>query len=86
MKKTFLNILQSSQRNTFARVSFLFTLSSVYILRCLLLTLRMCLFAGKGREKHLLLFESLKYLTQHTIIYTKLVTVTLTQDVKFVKN
>ena len=45
----------------------------------------MSLFAAKGREKQLSLFESLKYLNQQTTIYTKLATVTLKQDVKFVK-
>ena len=45
-------------------------------LRFLLLTLSMYLFAEKGKEKQLLLFESLKYLTQQTNTYTKLATVT----------
>ena len=55
-------------------------------LRFLLQTLSMYFFAGKGREKQLLLFESLKYLTQQTKTYSKLATVTLEQDVKFVKS
>ena len=49
-------------------------------------TLSMYLFAENGREKQLLLFESLKYLTQQTNTLTKLATVTLKQDAKFVKS
>ena len=53
--------------------------------RFLLLTLSTCLFAGKYREKQLLLLY-LKYLTQQTNTYTKLATVTLKHDGKFVKS
>ena len=52
-------------------------------LRFLLQTLSM-FFCWEKREKQLLLFESLKYLTQQTKTYSKLATVTLKQDVKFV--
>ena len=55
-------------------------------LRFLLLTLSRYLFAGNARKKQLPLFESFKYLTQQTNTCTKLVTVTLKQDVKFVKS
>ena len=55
-------------------------------LRFLLVTLSMYLFAGKARKKQLLLFESFKYLMQQTNTYAKLPTVTLIQDVKFVKS
>ena len=46
----------------------------------------MYLFPGKGGEKNLLLLESFKYLTHHTNTNTKLATVTLKQDVEFIKN
>ena len=55
-------------------------------LRFWLVTLSMYLFARKARKKQLFLSESFKYLTQQTKSYAKLATVTLIQDVKFVKS
>ena len=86
MKKGFLKILQNSQKNTYAGVSFSFAYSSVYISEISVADFEHVFFAGKGREKQLLLFESFKYLTQQTKTYSKLATVTLKQDVKFVKS
>ena len=47
----------------------------VIFLRFLFLAFSMYCFVGKAKKK-LLLFESLKYLTQQTNTYTKLATVT----------
>ena len=56
-------------------------------LRFLLVTLSMYLFAAKAKKKkQLLLFGSFKYLTQQTDTYAKLATVTLIQNLKFVKS
>ena len=86
MKKLFLKNLPSSQKSTFARVSFLFGQSSVYISNVSVAVLNIYLFPEKGRKKQLLLFESLKHLAQHINTYKKLATVTLKQDVKFVES
>ena len=58
----------------------------VYIYKVSVAALSMYLFAGKGREKQLLLFESFKCITEQTNTYPKLATVTLKQDTKFVKS
>ena len=51
-----------------------------------MVTLSMDLLAGKTRKKQFLLSESFKYYTQQTNTYTKLATLILIQDVKFVKS
>ena len=83
MKKVFLKFLQKSEKN---KKHLCWSLAFIMFLRFLLPTLSMYLFAENGREKQLLLFESLKYLTQQTNTLTKLATVTLKQDAKFVKS
>ena len=59
----------------------LFPLSSVYISKISAVAFEHVFVCWKGREKQLMLFKSLKYLTQQTNTCTKLVTVTLKQEV-----
>ena len=77
MKKVFLKISQNLHENTYARVLFPLGSSSV---------ISKVFVADFEYEKQMLLFESLKYLSQETNTYSKLATETLKQGVKSVKS
>ena len=77
MKKLFWKISQNLLENTYARVSFSRVLSSV---------ISKVLVADFEHEQQMLLFESLKYLSQETNTYSKIATENLKQDVKSVKS
>ena len=85
-KGVFKNFAEFSEKTCMLESNFHLDNLLFIFLRFLLVTLSMYLFAGKARKKQLLLFESFKYLTQQTNTYAKLATVTLIQDVKFVKS
>ena len=77
MKNVFLKISQNLQQNTYARVSFSLGLYSV---------ISKVSVADFEHEWQMLLFETLKYLSQEANIYSKIATETLKQDVKSVKS
>ena len=77
MKKVFLKISQNLHENTYARVSFSPGLPS-FISKVSV--------ADFEHEQQMLLFESLKDLSQETSAYSKLATGTLKQDVKSIKS
>ena len=77
LEKSFLKNFAKFTWNTYARVSCSFGLSSVIS--------KVSVFDFE-HEQQMLLFESLKYVSQETNNYLKLATETLKQDVKSVKS
>ena len=75
MKKKFLKILQNLHENTYARVSFSLGLSSV-----------ISKVSVADLVQQMLLFKSVKYLSQETNTYSNIATETLKQDVKSVES
>ena len=70
-------VLKNFHENTYARVSFSLGLSSV---------ISKVSVAHFEHEQPMLLFKSLKYLSQETNTYSNIATETLKQDVKSVKS
>ena len=75
MKKKFLKILQNLHEKTYARASFSLGLSSV-----------ISKVSVADLVQQMLLFKSVKYLSQETNTYSNIATETLKQDVKSVES